>query len=116
MTTADHLLIVQSIEGVTIQIDRNGAGSITTPAVRGSTAGEIVGEDGSQTLYATRDWLVTVAQMGELGTPKRGDTITDLTNNRTYTVGHPDPTKRIVSTHGNDGTCWRIHSIEEGTL
>jgi hypothetical protein len=116
MTAADHLKIVQAIEGVKIQIDRSGYASAITPTLRAETKGEIVGEDGSQTLYATRDWLVTVDQTGELGKPKRGDTITDLITNRTYTVGHPDPTTRVVNTHGNDGTCWRIHSIEEGAL
>jgi hypothetical protein len=111
MNAATQLTILQAVIGVPVTITR-GSESVPMTAIRGSTRGEMTGDNGTQTEYLTVDWLITIWQTMALGKPQRGDLITDQCN--TYTVAHPDPTVRVVSPHGNDGTAWRVHSIDNG--
>lgn len=114
MTAAEQLAIIQSIEGVDVTLSRSGSPTQPLRAVRGSTRGQITGDDGSLTLFTTVDWFMIASETGEIGKPKRGDTITIVSTGQAYTVAHPDPRSQAVVNHGNDDTAWRVHSVKEG--
>jgi hypothetical protein len=113
MNAAGQLSILYSAIGIPITITRTGSPPVSLTAIRGNTRGQITGDDGTLTTFTTTDWLCGKTQLGELGRPKRGDTITIDETGAAYTVAHPDQSSRVVTPHGTDETAWRIHTVKE---
>ena len=96
---------------MTITFSRGSTSLRLFKAVRGSTPTEIIGTDGTVTQVDLADFLISRDQLLTMGEPVAGDVI--VCNGVTFTVAHPDPSKKAVDNFGHDGQAFRVHTIQE---
>lgn len=113
-SAADHLAVLRLAKGVETTYVQ-GSRTYQVKLVRGTSASEMVGQDGIVTEVDLADFLIGREQFETLNpsfVPLAGDTITVIATGQLFTVGHPNPLKKAVDNFGHDGTAWRVHTIE----